>query len=249
MLHFNASKRLFCWQHRELLRGAAQAGRRGRSILKHDMQTLVVTGSASPAAGHPTTTQGRGMNDISISSISDVIGLSALLTEQTLALPPTTTEFLAALFTVFIGIWAFRRASAVLRDWLTGSSRIDRTWRRSSRRRSLRHPDADHRRDARQFRRRDHVDHCGTWRGGSCCRTCPSGHPVHVAAGLMLFPQTLRGDWGAAGGLVRERDRLFTTIIDTFDNVYVSIPNSAIGTRISSTMRAMEHAASISTSA
>ena len=60
--------------------------------------------------------------------------------------------------------------------------------------RSLRHPDADHRRDARQFRRRDHVDHCGTWRGGSCCRTCPSGHPVQCRCRPdASFPQTLQG--------------------------------------------------------
>ena len=68
------------------------------------------------------------MNDISIASISDGIGLSALLTEQTLALAAEYgLNFLAALLTIFIGIWASRRASAVLRDWLTRSSRIDRT--------------------------------------------------------------------------------------------------------------------------
>ena len=68
------------------------------------------------------------MNDISISSISANLGLAGLLTDQTLTL---TTEyglnFVAALITVIIGIWASRQLSGLLRNWLTGSSRIDQT--------------------------------------------------------------------------------------------------------------------------
>ena len=54
----------------------------------------------------------------------------------------------------------------------------------------------------------------------------------NVAAGVMLLllrPFTT-GDWvetGSVSGTIREVG-LFTTIIDTFDNVYVSIPNSSI---------------------
>ena len=54
----------------------------------------------------------------------------------------------------------------------------------------------------------------------------------NVAAGLMLvFLRPFKiGDWIEAAGMsgsVREIG-LFTTIIDTFDNVYISVPNSAI---------------------
>ena len=54
----------------------------------------------------------------------------------------------------------------------------------------------------------------------------------NVAAGLMLvFLRPFKiGDWIEAAGMsgsVREIG-LFTTIIDTFDNVFISVPNSAI---------------------
>ena len=68
------------------------------------------------------------MNDISISSLSDGLGLSSLLTDQTLTL---ATEYglnlLAALITIIIGIWAARRTSGLIREWLSRSNRIDQT--------------------------------------------------------------------------------------------------------------------------
>ena len=68
------------------------------------------------------------MNEISISTISNGMGLGDVITEQTLAL---ATEYglnlLAALATIIIGIWASRRFSSLLRDWLGKSTRIDRT--------------------------------------------------------------------------------------------------------------------------
>ena len=68
------------------------------------------------------------MNDISISSISANLGLAGLLTDQTLTLATEYgLNFVAALITVIIGIWASRRLSGLLRNWLTGSSRIDQT--------------------------------------------------------------------------------------------------------------------------
>ena len=68
------------------------------------------------------------MNEISLSTISDELGLSHLLTDQTLTLATEYgLNFLAALITIIIGVWASRRASKVVRDWLTRSDRIDRT--------------------------------------------------------------------------------------------------------------------------
>ena len=54
----------------------------------------------------------------------------------------------------------------------------------------------------------------------------------NVAAGLMLvFLRPFKlGDWietGGMSGIVREIG-LFTTVIDTFDKVYISVPNSSI---------------------
>ena len=195
-----------------------------------------MTGSASSAAGHPTTTQGRGMNDISISSISDEIGLSALLTEQTLALAADYgLNFLAALFTVFIGIWASRRTSAVLRDWLTSSSRIDRT---------LAPILAALVRYA--ILTLTIVVTLGNFgvettsiiavlgAAGLAVGLALQGTLSNVAAGLMLlFLRPFKvDDWVEAAGVSGSVSEigLFTTIIDTFDNVYVSIPNSAIWT-------------------
>ncbi len=80
--------------------------------------------------GHQPGLEGQvaSMNDISISSISANLGLGGLLTDQTLTLATEYgLNFVAALITVIIGIWASRRLSGLLRNWLTGSSRIDQT--------------------------------------------------------------------------------------------------------------------------
>ena len=54
------------------------------------------------------------MNDISISSISANLGLAGLLTDQTLTLATEYgLNFVAALITVIIGIWASRRLSGL----------------------------------------------------------------------------------------------------------------------------------------
>ncbi|MEC8269075.1 MAG: mechanosensitive ion channel domain-containing protein [Pseudomonadota bacterium] len=176
------------------------------------------------------------MNDISISSISDEIGLSALLTEQTLTLATEYgLNFLAALLTIFIGVWASRRASAVLRDWLTRSSRIDRT---------LAPILAALVRYA--ILTLTIVVTLGNFgvettsiiavlgAAGLAIGLALQGTLSNVAAGLMLlFLRPFKvGDWVEAAGVSGSVSEigLFTTIIDTFDNVYVSIPNSAIWT-------------------
>ena len=68
--------------------------------------------------------------------------------------------------------------------------------------------------------------------GGLAIGLALQGTLSNVAAGLMLvFLRPFKiGDWIEAAGMsgsVREIG-LFTTIIDTFDNVFISVPNSAI---------------------
>ena len=186
--------------------------------------------------GYPTTAQGRGMNDISIGSISDGIGLSALLTEQTLALATEYgLNFLAALLTIFIGIWASRRASAVLRDWLTRSSRIDRTLapilaalvRYAILTLTLVVTLGNFGVETTSI-----IAVLGA--AGLAIGLALQGTLSNVAAGLMLlFLRPFKvGDWVEAAGVSGSVSEigLFTTIIDTFDNVYISVPNSAIWT-------------------
>ena len=176
------------------------------------------------------------MNDISISTISDELGLSDLLTDRTLTL---VTEyglnFLAALITIIIGVWASRRASKLVRDWLTRTSRIDKT---------LAPIMAALVRYA--ILTLTVVVTLGNFgvettsiiavlgAAGLAIGLALQGTLSNVAAGLMLlFLRPFKiGDWvevAGVSGSVREIG-LFTTIIDTFDNVYISVPNSAIWT-------------------
>jgi small conductance mechanosensitive channel len=154
------------------------------------------------------------MNDISLSTISDGLGLSTLLTERTLTLATEYgLNFLAALITIIIGVWASRRASRVVRDWLAQSSRIDRTLAPIL---------------AALVRYAILTLTVVVTLGNFGVET------TSIIAGLMLlFLRPFKiGDWVEAAGIsgsVREIG-LFTTIIDTFDNVFVSVPNSAIWT-------------------
>jgi small conductance mechanosensitive channel len=180
--------------------------------------------------------QGRGMNDISLRTLSDSLGVSTLLTEQSLTL---VTEyglnFLAALITIIIGVWASRRSSAMLREWLTRSSRFDKTLAPilAALVRYL-------------ILTLTVVVTLGNFgvettsiiavlgAAGLAIGLALQGTLSNVAAGLMLlFLRPFKiGDWVEAAGVsgsVREIG-LFTTIIDTFDNVFISVPNSAIWT-------------------
>ena len=176
------------------------------------------------------------MNDISLSTISGELGLSSLLTDQTLTLATEYgLNFLAALFTIIIGVWASRRASKVVRDWLTRSSRIDRTLApilAALVRYSILTLTVVVTLGNFGVETTSIIAVLGA--AGLAIGLALQGTLSNVAAGLMLlFLRPFKiGDWVEAAGVsgsVREIG-LFTTIIDTFDNVYISVPNSAIWT-------------------
>ena len=176
------------------------------------------------------------MNDISISTISDELGLSALVTEQTLALVAEYgLNFLAALITIIIGVWASRRASKVVRDWLTRTSRIDKTLApimAALVRYAILMLTAVVTLGNFGVETTSIIAVLGA--AGLAIGLALQGTLSNVAAGLMLlFLRPFKiGDWvevAGVSGSVREIG-LFTTIIDTFDNVYISVPNSAIWT-------------------
>jgi len=176
------------------------------------------------------------MNDISLSTISNELGLSSLLTDQTLTLATEYgLNFLAALFTIIIGVWASRRASKVVRDWLTRSSRIDRTLApilAALVRYSILTLTVVVTLGNFGVETTSIIAVLGA--AGLAIGLALQGTLSNVAAGLMLlFLRPFKiGDWVEAAGVsgsVREIG-LFTTIIDTFDNVYISVPNSAIWT-------------------
>ena len=191
----------------------------------------------SAVTGAPVSpSQGRGMNDISISTISDELGLSALVTEQTLALVAEYgLNFMAALITIIIGVWASRRASQVVRDWLTRTSRIDKTLApimAALVRYAILMLTAVVTLGNFGVETTSIIAVLGA--AGLAIGLALQGTLSNVAAGLMLlFLRPFKiGDWvevAGVSGSVREIG-LFTTIIDTFDNVYISVPNSAIWT-------------------
>ncbi|MGB0161097.1 MAG: mechanosensitive ion channel family protein [Candidatus Puniceispirillaceae bacterium] len=174
------------------------------------------------------------MNDISISSISANLGLGGLLTDQTLTLATEYgLNFVAALITVIIGIWASRRLSGLLRNWLTGSSRIDQTLTpilAALVRYAILTLTVVVTLGNFGVETTSIIAVLGA--AGLAIGLALQGTLSNVAAGLMiLFLRPFKiGDWVEAAGVsgsVREIG-LFTTTIDTFDNVYISIPNSSI---------------------
>ena len=176
------------------------------------------------------------MNDISLSTISDGLGLSTLLTERTLTLATEYgLNFLAALITIIIGVWASRRASRLVRDWLAKSSRIDRTLApilAALVRYAILTLTVVVTLGNFGVETTSIIAVLGA--AGLAIGLALQGTLSNVAAGLMLlFLRPFKiGDWVEAAGIsgsVREIG-LFTTIIDTFDNVFVSVPNSAIWT-------------------
>ena len=176
------------------------------------------------------------MNDISISSISANLGLGGLLTDQTLTLATEYgLNFVAALITVIIGIWASRRLSGLLRNWLTGSSRIDQTLTpilAALVRYAILTLTVVVTLGNFGVETTSIIAVLGA--AGLAIGLALQGTLSNVAAGLMiLFLRPFKiGDWVEAAGVsgsVREIG-LFTTTIDTFDNVYISVPNSAIWT-------------------
>ena len=188
--------------------------------------------------GHQPGLEGHvaSMNDISISSISANLGLAGLLTDQTLTLATEYgLNFVAALITVIIGIWASRRLSGLLRNWLTGSSRIDQTLTpilAALVRYAILTLTVVVTLGNFGVETTSIIAVLGA--AGLAIGLALQGTLSNVAAGLMiLFLRPFKiGDWVEAAGVsgsVREIG-LFTTTIDTFDNVYTSVPNSAIWT-------------------
>ena len=176
------------------------------------------------------------MNDITISTISEGLGLGNLLTDQTLTL---ATEYglnlLAALITIIIGIWAARRTSGLLREWLSRSNRIDQTLTpilAALVRYAILTLTVVVTLGNFGVETTSIIAVLGA--AGLAIGLALQGTLSNVAAGLMiLFLRPFKiGDWVEAAGVsgsVREIG-LFTTTIDTFDNVYISVPNSAIWT-------------------
>ena len=176
------------------------------------------------------------MNDISISSISANLGLGGLLTDQTLTLATEYgLNFVAALITVIIGVWAARRLSGLLRNWLAGSSRIDQTLTpilAALVRYAILTLTVVVTLGNFGVETTSIIAVLGA--AGLAIGLALQGTLSNVAAGLMiLFLRPFKvGDWVEAAGVsgsVREIG-LFTTTVDTFDNVYISVPNSAIWT-------------------
>ena len=174
------------------------------------------------------------------------MGLGDVITEQTLAL---ATEYglnlLAALATIIIGIWASRRFSSLLRDWLGKSTLIDRPCR-SWRRLSICHPDPYRGRDISTLGD-GNLDHRRPRCGRPCHRPGAPGYAFQRRRRAdAAVPAALQG-WRLGGGRLRVSSvreiKPFTTTIDTFDNVFISVPNSAIWTSNTRTMPAMAHAA------
>ena len=189
---------------------------------------------AGPAG--TTRKQGWQMNEISISSISADMGFGDLVTEQTLALATEYgLNFLAALITIIIGIWASRRFSTLIRDWLNKSSRIDRTLApilAALVRYAILTLTVVVTLGNFGVETTSIIAVLGA--AGLAIGLALQGTLSNVAAGLMLlFLRPFKvGDWVEAAGVsgsVREIG-LFTTTIDTFDNVFISVPNSAIWT-------------------
>jgi len=176
------------------------------------------------------------MDNITITDISSRLGIGDFLNEQTISLLTSYgVNLLAGILTLTVGIWLSRRAGTMTRDWLTRLNRIDPTLvpmlgalvRYAGLTLTI-------------------VISLSTFgiettsviavlgAAGIAIGLALQGTLSNVAAGLMLlFLRPFRiGDWIEAAdvsGTVREIG-LFTTVIDTFDNVYISIPNSSIWT-------------------
>ena len=176
------------------------------------------------------------MNEISIVEISSKLGISGLLNQQSINLIVNYgLNLIAGIATLTIGVWLSRKAGFATRTWLTSINRLDPTLvpmlgalvRYAGLTLTI-------------------VISLSTFgvettsviavlgAAGIAIGLALQGTLSNVAAGLMLlFLRPFKiGDWVEAAnvsGTVREIG-LFTTVIDTFDNVYISIPNSSIWT-------------------
>ena len=167
-------------------------------------------------------------------SIMAYLNISGGATEQLLTLVTAYgLNFVAALLTLIFGVWLSRRASRLIGDWLSRVDRLDRTLvpimaalvRYAGLTLTIVITLGNFGVETTSI-----IAVLGA--AGLAVGLALQGTLSNVAAGLMLlFLRPFRiGDWVEAAGVsgsVREIG-LFTTTIDTFDNVYISIPNSAI---------------------
>ena len=167
-------------------------------------------------------------------SIMSYINMSGDAAEQMLALLTAYgLDFVAAILTLIFGIWLSRRASRLTADWLSRVDRLDRTLvpiiaalvRYAGLTLTIVITLGNFGVETTSI-----IAVLGA--AGLAVGLALQGTLSNVAAGLMLlFLRPFRiGDWVEAAGVsgsVREIG-LFTTTIDTFDNVYISIPNSSI---------------------
>ena len=167
-------------------------------------------------------------------SIMAYLNISGGATEQLLTLVTAYgLNFVAALLTLIFGVWLSRRASRLIGDWLSRVDRLDRTLvpilaalvRYAGLTLTIVITLGNFGVETTSI-----IAVLGA--AGLAVGLALQGTLSNVAAGLMLlFLRPFRiGDWVEAAGVsgsVREIG-LFTTTIDTFDNVYISIPNSSI---------------------
>ena len=167
-------------------------------------------------------------------SIMSYINMSGDAAEQMLVLLTAYgLDFVAAILTLIFGIWLSRRSSRLTADWLSRVDRIDRTLvpiiaalvRYAGLTLTIVITLGNFGVETTSI-----IAVLGA--AGLAVGLALQGTLSNVAAGLMLlFLRPFRiGDWVEAAGVsgsVREIG-LFTTTIDTFDNVYISIPNSSI---------------------
>ena len=166
--------------------------------------------------------------------IATYLNVSSIATEQFLALATAYgMNFLAAVFTLALGIWLSRRASRLTGEWLSRLNRLDKTLvpimatlvRYAGLTLTIIVTLGNFGVETTSI-----IAVLGA--AGLAVGLALQGTLSNVAAGLMLlFLRPFRiGDWVEAAGVsgsVREIG-LFTTTIDTFDNVFISIPNSSI---------------------
>jgi small conductance mechanosensitive channel len=176
------------------------------------------------------------MDELSIDKISTKLGVAGYLNEQSLNLLTNYgVNLLGGIMTLVIGFWLSRKAGAMTRDWLSRLNRLDPTLvpvlgalvRYAGLTLTIIVALSTFGVETTSV-----IAVLGA--AGLAIGLALQGTLSNVAAGLMLlFLRPFRvGDWVEAAdvsGSVREIG-LFTTIIDTFDNVYISVPNSSIWT-------------------
>lgn len=174
------------------------------------------------------------MNDLPLANLTAQIGIADLLTEQSISIATTySLNLLAGIMTIVIGIYISRKAGMMTREWLSKLKRIDKTL--------VPMIGALVRYAGLILTVVVALGNFGVettsiiavlGAAGIAIGLALQGTLSNVASGFMLlFLRPFKiGDWVETAGIsgsVREIG-LFTTVIDTFDNVFISVPNSQI---------------------